>query len=63
MARSRLLYLQAEMEVLPRDPREPADLCVPKTSSTSCDQAIFVDQATNTSLFSDAVVIEIDRFG
>jgi hypothetical protein len=22
------------------------DLCVPKTSSTSCDQAVFVDQAT-----------------
>ena len=39
------------------------DLCVPETSSTSCDQAIFVDQATNMSPFSDAVVIEIDRFG
>jgi hypothetical protein len=38
-------------------------LCVPKTSSTSCDQAVFVGQATDTSLFSDAVVIEIDRFG
>jgi hypothetical protein len=25
-------------------------LCVPKTSSTSCDQAIFVNQATDTSL-------------
>jgi hypothetical protein len=38
-------------------------LCVPKTSSTSCDQAIFVDQATDASLFSDAIVIEIDWFG
>jgi hypothetical protein len=38
-------------------------LCVPKTSSTSCDQAVFVDQVTNTSLFSDAVLVEVDRFG
>ena len=38
-------------------------LCVPKTSSTSCDQAIFVDQATDASLFSDAVLVEVDRFG
>jgi len=38
-------------------------LCVPKTSSASCDQAIFVDQATEASLFADAVLVEIDRFG
>ena len=38
-------------------------LCVPKTSSTSCDQAVFVDQATGVSLPSDAVPVEIDRFG
>ena len=38
-------------------------LWVPKTSSTSCDQAIFVDQATDASLSSDAVPVEIDRFG
>jgi hypothetical protein len=38
-------------------------LCVPKTSSTSCDQAIFVDQATGASVSSDAVLVEIDRFG
>ncbi len=38
-------------------------LCVPKTLSTSCDQVIFVEQATNTSLFPDAVLVEIDRFG
>jgi hypothetical protein len=36
-------------------------LYVPKTSSTSCDQAIFVDQATDTSPFTDAVLAEIDR--
>jgi hypothetical protein len=38
-------------------------LCVPKTSSTSCDQAIFVDQATDARLSSDAVLTEIDRLG
>ena len=38
-------------------------LCVPTTSSTSCDQAIFVDQATDASLPSDTVLAEIDRFG
>jgi hypothetical protein len=36
-------------------------LCVPITSSTSCHQAIFVDQAIDLSLSSDAVQIEIDR--
>jgi hypothetical protein len=39
------------------------DLCVPKTSSESCDQAIFVDQGTGASLFSDAVLAEVDRLG
>jgi hypothetical protein len=38
-------------------------LYVPKTSSTSCDQAVFVDQATDASVFPDAVVAEIDRPG
>jgi hypothetical protein len=36
---------------------------VPKTSSTSCDQAVFVDQATGLGLPSNAVPVEIDRFG
>ena len=36
-------------------------LCVPKISSTSCDQVIFVDQATDVRLFPDAVLVEIDR--
>jgi hypothetical protein len=31
--------------------------------SASCDQAIFVDQATGVSLFPNAVLLEIDRFG
>ena len=35
-------------------------LCVPITSSTSCDQPIFVDHATDLSLSSDAVQVEID---
>jgi predicted nucleic acid-binding protein len=38
-------------------------LCVPKTSSTSCDQAVFVDQATDASLFPDAILLKIDKFG
>src|ERR1022692_1661740 len=38
-------------------------LWVPKTLSMSCDQAIFVDQATDTSVSSDAVLLKIDRFG
>jgi hypothetical protein len=40
-----------------------SSLSVPKTSSTSCDQAVFVDQATDMSLFSDAVLVEAGRFG
>ena len=42
----------------------PVTLCVPKTSSTSCDQAVLVDQASGgAGLPSDAVPVEIDRFG
>jgi hypothetical protein len=36
---------------------------VPKTSSTSCDQTVFIDRATRAGLPSDAVPAEIDRFG
>ncbi len=36
-------------------------LWVPKSSSTSCDQAIFVDRATDASLPSYAVPLENDR--
>ena len=43
--------------------RDAVMLCVPKTSSTSCDQAIFVDQTTDASLFSDVVLVEIDWLG
>ena len=38
-------------------------LWVPITPSTSCDQAIFVDRAAARRLSSDAVLVEIDRFG
>ena len=38
-------------------------LWVPRSSSTSRDQAVFVDQATDASLSSDPVLSEIDRFG
>ena len=36
---------------------------VPKTSSRSCDQAIFVNQATDASLPSEVVLLKVDRFG
>ena len=38
-------------------------LCVPITSSTSCDQVIFVDQAADPILSSDAVQVEVDWLG
>ena len=38
-------------------------LCVPKTSSRSCDQPIFVDQPSDPGVPSDAVVRKIGRFG
>jgi hypothetical protein len=34
-----------------------------KTSSVSCDQTVFVDQATDASVFSGAVLVEIDGSG
>jgi hypothetical protein len=37
-------------------------LWMPRSPSTSRDQAIFVDQATDASLSSDAVLLKIDRF-
>ena len=36
---------------------------MPRTSSTSRDQAILVDQTTDASLSPDAVLLKIDRFG
>jgi hypothetical protein len=39
------------------------DLWVPRTSSTSCDQAVFVDHAADARVSSDTVLLKIDRFG
>ena len=38
-------------------------LCVPRTLSTSCDQAVFVDHATDASVSPEVVSLKIDRFG
>jgi hypothetical protein len=40
----------------------PAGLWVPGTSSTSCDQAVFVDHAADAGVSSDTVLLKIDRF-
>jgi hypothetical protein len=42
---------------------EQVRLCVPKISSTSCDQVILVNQATDLSVLSDAVPVEVDGVG
>ena len=39
------------------------DLCVPRISSTSCDQPVLVDHAIDASVSSYAVSPEIDGFG
>ncbi len=52
----------AESAVRRRAAAVPA-LWVPRTSSTSRDQAILVDQTTDASLSPDAVLFKIDRFG
>jgi len=44
-------------------PARYRDLWVPRTSSMSCDQAVFVDHATDASVSSDAVLLKIDRLG
>jgi hypothetical protein len=38
-------------------------LWVPKTSSTSCDQAVFVDRAADARLSLNAVLTEVGRLG
>jgi hypothetical protein len=53
----------AGIRVVEVDRSDRQDLWVPITSSTSCDQVIFVDHATDMSLFSDAIQVEVDRLG
>ena len=36
---------------------------VPRTSSTSCDKAVFVDHAADARVLSDTMLLKIDRFG
>jgi thioredoxin reductase (NADPH) len=58
LARNRLVWTWLDLEASPEAEQilQGLDiLCVPKTSSRSCDQTIFVDQATDTSAFSDVV--------
>ncbi len=56
--------ISARMVQLVRDVGALAQLLwVPKTSSTSCDQAVFVDRADDAGLSPDAVLVKIDRFG
>ncbi len=38
-------------------------LWVPRTSSMSCDQPVFVDHATDASVPSDAVLLKVGPFG
>jgi hypothetical protein len=57
------VYLGGSHHSAHRDVRAVFGLCVPKTSSTSSDQAIFANRGTGASPSSDAVVLKIDRFG
>ena len=50
-------------QLAPQHPGNDTFLCGPKTSSTSCDQAIFVNQATDASLLPDATLAEVDWLG
>src|ERR1039457_4829513 len=53
---------RAPWEDVPSSAELPACACR-KPRPRSCDQAIFVDQATDASVSSDAVLVEIDRVG
>src|SRR5947209_19160592 len=44
-------------------PGHVSDLCVPKTSSMSCDQAGFVDEAAGVSLSLVPITLDIYWFG
>ena len=60
------LWLAALSRLIPRHRWSEVfavTLCVPRTLSTSCDQAVFVDHATDASVSPDVVSLKIDRFG
>jgi hypothetical protein len=67
LARSTAIFWRSTSSSASFDTSERASsathLWVPRTSSTSRDQAIFVDQATDASVSSDAVLLKIDWFG
>ena len=63
LARGRLRAVAVDGKTSRGARRADGTLCVPKTSSTSCAQAIFVDQASNVSVFSDAGQVEVGGFG
>jgi hypothetical protein len=52
-----------EAATQPGEKRSARILWMPKSSSASCDQAIFVDQPAGTGLSAGAVLVEVDRFG
>ena len=57
------VYVSSTIADLTEERRAVLDLWVPRTSSTSCDQAIFVDHAADARVSSDTVLLKVDRFG
>jgi hypothetical protein len=57
------VYVSSTIADLTEERRAVLDLWVPRTSSTSCDQAIFVDHATDSRAPSDTVLLKVDGFG
>src|SRR5690242_4126813 len=47
----------------PRPSERRIEVWVPRTSSTSCNQAVFVDHAADARVSSDTALLKIDWFG
>jgi hypothetical protein len=47
----------------PQSARRSLAVWVPRTSSMSCDKAVFVDYAADARVSSDTMLLKIDRFG